>query len=67
MIIKFSKEVSQFIEHTFSKEGEWYWSQNYFKKVGDDLFEFVEFKENNGELKHLVEQMENPNPENEEE
>lgn len=63
MVVKFPREISDFLQSTFCKEGQWYWSQQYFKKVGDDLFEIVDFKETNGELKHLVEQMENPNPE----
>jgi hypothetical protein len=64
--IKFSKEVSDFIEATaaFSDaENRYYWFQHYFKKVGDCLFEIVQFNDSNGELKHIVERSEDPNPE----
>ena len=66
--IKFSKEVSDFIEAfaAFSDGGlehRLYWFQHYFKKVGDCLFEITEWDDSNGELKHIVERSENPNPE----
>lgn len=63
--IKFSKEVSDFIEQTGSKEDNYCWFPFYFKKVGDQLFEMLQFKEANGELKHIVEQSENPNTDGE--
>jgi len=61
--IKYSKEVTDFIESGASRENEFYHFPCYFKKVGEGLFELCDFKETNGELKHIVEQMENPNPE----
>lgn len=62
-VIKYSKEVSDFIEANASRDGDYYHFPFYFKKAGDGLFVTEVFNENNGELKHIVEQMENPNPE----
>lgn len=61
--IKIPKEVSQFIEAIANKDEDLYWFPFYFKKVGDCLFEVTQWNELNGELKHIVERSENPNPE----
>lgn len=65
--IKFSIEASEFIEAIANRDENVYWFPFYFKKVGDCLFEVIEFYEANGELKHIVERKEKPNPEEEEE
>lgn len=61
--VKFSKEVSDFIEGQGNRQENLYHFPFYFKKVGDCLFEIVQFNESNGELKHIVERSEDPNPE----
>lgn len=67
MTIKYSKEVSEFIEANASASDDgYYWFPNYFKKVGDCLFEITEWKDLPGELKHIVERSENPNPDKKE-
>lgn len=60
---KFSKEISDFIEANANKEENYYHFPFYFKKVGDCLFEVAQWNELNGELKHIVERWEDPNPE----
>jgi len=65
--IKFSEEISNFIEGTGCKEDEdWFWLPHYFKKVGDGLYEICEFKEVGRSLKRIIEQ-DLPTKENEEE
>lgn len=69
MVVKFSKEVSEFIEANaaFSNEDlpdKWYWFPQYYRKVGEGLFEVTEWKDLPKSLKHIVEQSE---PRNEEE
>lgn len=61
--IELSKEVSDFIESNGNNSDGYYWFPFYFKKVGDELFKIAQFKEIPGELKHIVERDEDPNPE----
>lgn len=56
MAIKFSKEVSEFIESNGSRSEDYYWFPHYYKKVGDGLFEMVDFKDLPTELSRIVEQ-----------
>lgn len=57
MVIKFSKEVSEFIEANASKSEDHYWFPHYYKKVGEGLFEMVDFKDLPSEsLKRIIEQ-----------
>lgn len=63
MIVKYSKEVSDFIQACGAKsDNDYYWFPYYFKKVGDSLFERVLFNDLPDEVKHFVEQSENRNP-----
>ncbi len=61
--VEFSKEVSMFIEGNGNREGNYYFFPFYFKKAGECLFEVTLWNESNGELKHIVEKSEDPNPE----
>lgn len=63
MIIKFSKEVSDFIEGNGNREDNYYFFTSYFKKIDECLFEMVQFNESNWEVKHIVEIREDPKPE----
>lgn len=65
MIIKFSEEVSDFIEATAAISEGYYWFPQYYKKVGDGLFEITQFKELPDHVKHIVEQSEPLNKEDE--
>lgn len=58
-----SEPVCEFLEACANKEENYYYFPFYFKKVGDRLFEIVEFNDSNGELKHIVEQNEKLNSE----
>lgn len=53
--VQFSKEVSEFIESNGSREENYYWFPQYFKKVGEGLFEMVDFKDLPSGLNHVVE------------
>lgn len=66
-VIKFSKEVSDFIEACGSRSDDYYWFNYYFKKVGDCLFEMVVFKDLPDGLKHIVERSEPKGPDQEDE
>lgn len=62
IIVKYPREIADFIEACASRSDEYYWFPLYYKKVGHCLFEVCEFRESSGQLAHIVEQLENPNP-----
>lgn len=66
MTIKFSKEVSDFIRANGAMSDDYYWFPQYYKKVGEGLFEVMEFKDLPSGLKRIVEEL-LPQPEDNDE
>lgn len=53
-MIRFSKEASDFIQMTFNLADNWYWTDFYFRKVGDCSYELCDAEKLPADIKKLI-------------